>query len=105
MRGPDFIVNMSTLLHPPLLQSFARRHDTRDSIVKDGKQEPGSLPLRSKSSLASLVQFVQNPLEHVSETVENWYEGNTKEERARKRSIDDKKQVLYLRLRNVGTSG
>lgn len=48
------------------------------------------------------MHFVRNPIDTVGETVEDWYEGNTKEERIKQQILEDKKQILYLRLRNVG---
>lgn len=70
--------------------------------VADGDQNAKQKPLRSKGSIANLIHFVRNPIDTVGETVEDWYEGNTKEERIKQQILEDKKQILYLRLRNVG---
>lgn len=56
---------------------------------------------QSSSSLASLVHFARNPIEAVGEVVENWYDGTTKEERASRQSLADRKQLLYLKMRTV----
>ena len=59
--------------------------------------------LRSKGSIASLARLVRNPIEAVGETVEGWYDGLTKEERAQKQAIEQKRQILYLKLRDVSS--
>lgn len=57
--------------------------------------------LRSKASIGNIVRLVVNPIGTVGEAVESWRDGLTVEERARKQAIEEKKQILYLRLRNV----
>ena len=94
---------MSILQCSGFLHGVKLNRDTDSgSVVSKGKQQYGLL--RPKSSLANLIHFVRNPLENVGETVEQWRDGHTKEERARKQSLQDKKQLLYLRLREVRVS-
>lgn len=57
--------------------------------------------LRPASSLANLIQFARNPVENVSEALENWYDGSTKEERVSRQALEDRKQLLYLKMRLV----
>ena len=57
--------------------------------------------LQPSSSLASLIDFVRNPTQTVGEAVENWYDGTTKEDRDRRQATDDRKQLLYLKMRTV----
>ena len=90
---------MSFLSTPSLILRSSGSHDTL-------KTEPQSRTsnaqfVNSKSSLANLVQFARNPLENIGETVEDWYDGSTTEERVQKQAREDKKQLLYLKLRMV----
>ena len=59
--------------------------------------------IRPRGSIASLTRLIRNPIESVGEAVEGWYDGSTKEERAQKQFIEERKQILYLKLREVGT--
>lgn len=93
---------MSFLPSSKLLQTLNIGHGHNSAPpVANGDQKAEQEPLRSKSSIANLIQLVRNPVDTVGEAVENWYEGNTKEERIKQQILEDKKQILYLRLRNV----
>lgn len=84
----------------PLLHSLTLNHGDDESwAATSGKQKQKIR--RSSSSIAGLLHFAQNPIENVGEAVENWYDGTTKEERTRKQSLADKKQLLYLKMRTV----
>ena len=80
-----------------LLHSLTLNHEPQ--IATSGKQNQNIR--QSSSSLASLVHFARNPIENVGEVVEDWYDGTTKEERARRQSLADRKQLLYLKIRMV----
>ena len=84
----------------PLLHNLSLHHgDDEPRTSTSGKQHPK--PRSSASSLASLVRIARNPIENLGEVVENWYDGTTKEERARRQSLADRKQLLYLKMRMV----
>ena len=84
----------------PLLHNLTLNHgDDETRTSNSGKQYPKPRP--SASSLASLVRLARNPIENIGEAVENWYDGTTKEERARRQSLADRKQLLYLKMRMV----
>ena len=87
----------------PLLHesTFNHGHD-EPWTPTSGKRSPKSH--RSTSSLASLVRLARNPIENIGEAVENWYDGTTKEDRARRQSLADRKQLLYLKMRMVSLS-
>ncbi|MCJ1401710.1 hypothetical protein MMC11_004927 [Xylographa trunciseda] len=95
---------MSYLQNTTLLPS-TRGHSILDSKptnqAPSGKQTNGSKTLRSRGSIAALVNLVRNPVATVGEAVENWYDGLTAEERARKQQFEDTKHILYLRLRTA----
>ncbi|MCJ1471785.1 hypothetical protein MMC13_000426 [Lambiella insularis] len=59
--------------------------------------------VRSRGSIAALVRLVRDPVATVGEAVETWYDGLTAEERAIRQRFEDRKQVLYLRLRSAAT--
>lgn len=95
-----------SFIQPSTFLSSTRLHassTTASSVTSAAKEQHGPPSLRSNSSLATLVQLVRNPLEAVVE----WrgLDGTGQEERARRQRLEDRKQILYLRLRNVSTSG
>lgn len=89
---------MSFLQNATLLSSI-RSHDTPPE--PPAKQPRTGHTLRSRGSIATLVSLVRNPVATVGEAVETWYGGLTIEERIGKQRSEDRKQVLYLRLRSV----
>ncbi|MCJ1377324.1 hypothetical protein MMC17_000418 [Xylographa soralifera] len=95
---------MSYLQNTTLLQS-TRGHSKLDSKATNqvpvGKQTNDSRSLRSRSSIAALVNLVRNPVATVGEAVENWYDGLTAEERTRKQQFEDTIHILCLRLRSA----
>lgn len=94
---------MSILQPSTILQGVSFGHGTKsDPVTLDGKSQVTPKQLRTtKSSIANLIQFVRHPVENVADALDTWWDGYPKEERARKRSLDEKKQILYLRLREV----
>ena len=88
---------MAFLQHSTLLSSIGHRTGSRSRI----QASRGEQHSPTKVSVGSLVQLVRHPIETIGETVEGWRDGLTKEERARKQCLDDRKQVLNLRLRIV----
>lgn len=57
--------------------------------------------LRSKSSIASLVSAARNPVAAIGDVLDGLRDGLTKEERVERQKLENKKQLLYIRLRNV----
>jgi hypothetical protein len=90
---------MSFLQNTALLQSLSLNHGHGSETTENcGKQQA---IIQSKSSIANLIQFVRNPVENVGEAFEYWCDGYTTEERIQKQEQDDRKQILYLKLRTV----
>ena len=89
---------MSFLQNTALLQSLSLNHGSNELDENAQKQQAA---LRSKSAIANLIQFVRNPVENIGEALEYWYDGYTTDERVQKQEQDDRKQILYLNLRNV----
>ena len=96
---------MSLLQSAPSLLGFG--HSNRNSeharprSAVDRQPQKGEKSLPSSSSIASLIDFVRNPTQTVGEAVENWYDGTTKEERDKRQALEDRKQLLYLKMRVV----
>ena len=95
---------MSILQPSTILQRISFGHAASpDPVTLNGKPQTISQQLRSKSSLANLVHIAKHPVENVVDSLDTWWDGYTKEQRARKQSLDQKRQILYLRLREVSS--
>lgn len=93
---------MSLLQTSYLLQSLTFQHaKTRQSLPGNEPRICDPREIGSKASIARLVQFARHPVENVTEALEDWYDGTTKAERDRRQSLEDRKQLLYLKLREV----
>ena len=86
-----------SIFQPSALLQGIFSHDANSEVIDLNDQHEHGL-FKPKSSLANLIHFVRNPLENLGE---NWQDGFTKEERARKQVVEDKTQLQYLRLRTV----
>ena len=89
---------MSLIQSTALLQSLSLNHGNTE-LAENGKKQQAAL--HSKSSIANLIQFVRDPVGSVGGALEHWYDGNTTEQLRQKQKQDDRKQILYLKLRNV----
>lgn len=92
---------MTLIQTTPLLNGLGLIHGGDEPHPKSATSQQGQRSLRATSSLANLIHFARHPVENVGEAVENWYDGSTKEERARRQLLADRKQLLYLKLRTV----
>lgn len=86
--------------HSALLRGIELSHSTDGPSVASSSRSHAGL-LHTKSSIANLVRFVRNPLERVSEVTGCWRDTSRDEESARKQSLENKRQILYVRLREV----
>lgn len=92
---------MPFLHSPAVLRNLPAGHG-RPTEVQETQQPPKQGPVvRSTRSIAKLIDLVRNPVENVGEWVENWYEGTSKEERAKQQKRDEARQIWSLRLRDV----
>ena len=55
----------------------------------------------TSNSIANLIQFARDPLGNVTGTLEDWLDDSTKKERAERQAAEDRKQLLYLKMRTV----
>jgi len=91
-----------TFLHTTSLRpGLGLNHGDDTSPSSPARRQPARRTLRPASSLANLIHFARNPVEIASEAVEDWYDGSTKDERVRRQSLADRKQLLYLKMRTV----
>ncbi|KAL8800772.1 MAG: hypothetical protein Q9182_004936 [Xanthomendoza sp. 2 TL-2023] len=95
---------MSILQTASLLESLTFQHhrNPREDTNETGLAIHAST---STSSIARLVRFARHPVENLGAAVEDWYDGTTKAEREIRQSLDDRKQLLYLKLRESLTAG
>ena len=94
---------MSLLQDATLLRSTTHNlsKSPTKSITSPGKQQDVSQALHHSSPIAALVHLVRNPVAVVGEAVGGWYDGLTLEDRERRQAIEDRKHILYLKLRAV----
>ncbi len=92
---------MSFLQDATLLPSTLQHGISLKETKLASHSQPHRQQLRSKGSIASLISIVRNPVAAVGNALEGLRDGLTKEERVEKQRVGDKKQILYLRLRNV----
>ncbi|KAL8880762.1 MAG: hypothetical protein Q9192_007949 [Flavoplaca navasiana] len=96
---------MSLLQTSYLLQSLTFQHaKTRQSLPDTEARICDPRAIGSKASIARLVQFARHPVDNVTEALEDWYDGTTKAERVRRQSLEDRKQLLYLKLRESSSA-
>ena len=101
---PNGFNTMSILQPSTILQSIGFGHTAAaDPATFNGKPQTIPRQLHSQNSLANLVHIVKHPVENVVDSWDTWWDGYTKEQRARKQSFDQKRQILYLRLREVSS--
>ena len=86
------------------IQSLSLDHGDGSELAEHGLGGKQQATLRSKSSIATLIQFVRNPVANVGEVLEYWRDGYTTQERSQKQQQDNRKQTLYLKLRNVSST-
>lgn len=97
---------MSFLPNASLIQSLSISHgDGKELAIVERRTKPQQRQIQSKSSITSLVRFMRNPVANFGQALEYYYEGDKdiKGERVKQQILEDKKQILYLRLRNVWT--
>ncbi|KAL8947868.1 MAG: hypothetical protein Q9222_005895 [Ikaeria aurantiellina] len=95
---------MSLLQHSSLLQSLTLPHAKPPDLPPRTPSRPhSSKTLHPKTSVARLAQLARNPIDNVSEAITDWYDGTTKVERQRRQSLEDRKQLLYLRQHQAST--
>ncbi|KAI4288979.1 MAG: hypothetical protein L6R35_001761, partial [Caloplaca aegaea] len=92
---------MSILQSSTLLQSLTLQHGNSQPTPALKKSRPHTPPnaLHSKSSIARLLHFARHPVEKFGGVVEDWYDGTSRQERKRRQDLEDRKQLLYIKLR------
>ena len=91
---------MSLITAPTTFRTTSLDYYHYPNRPKSGRKQVQDLPL-SKKSIPNLLQFVRDPFGNVGVAVEDWLDGSTKEERAKQQVVEDRKQLLYLKMRTV----
>lgn len=92
---------MSFLQDTTLLPSTLQHGTSLKGLKLAPNSQSQGRQLRSKGSIASLVSAARNPVAAIGDVLDGLRDGLTKEERAEKQRLENKKQILYIRLRDV----
>lgn len=87
-----------SFLHDTTILPTTLQHGKAASLSRKHNQQQ----LRSNGSIASLISAVRNPVATIGDVLDGIWDGLTKEERLEKQRVENKKQILYVRLRTVG---
>ncbi|KAL8826039.1 MAG: hypothetical protein Q9170_007561 [Blastenia crenularia] len=90
------LIPTSTLLHP---LTFPHSKPRLSAASADSRLY--SKTRRPKTPVVRLLQLVKHPIENLSEVVEDWYDGTTKEERDQRQMLEDRKQLLRIKLQEA----
>jgi hypothetical protein len=86
---------------------FQLRDLEYDYDYEDGRPRPksaGKATLRPQSLLSPVARILRGSADAVSNAVLQARDGLTEEQRVAKRKLEERKQILYLRLKNVRES-
>lgn len=92
---------MSLFQDTTLLPSTLQHGNSLKGLKVASNGQSSCRQLCSKGSIASLVSAARNPVAAIGDVLEGLRDGLTKEERAERQRLENKKQVLYIRLRDV----
>lgn len=92
---------MSLLQDPTIIHSRFHRKNTVQTQTSSSPESsrPGSL--RKRAAVATLSSFVRDSVTWAGDVLNSYRDGLSKEEREKKMHVDERKQILYLRMRNV----
>lgn len=92
---------MSLVRDPTAMHPQCHR---RTKLEPKTQTRPGSLEssgLRKSASIASVSSFVRSSVTWATDTLQTYRDGLSREEREKRAQVEDRKQILYLRMRNV----
>lgn len=91
---------MTTLRDPAAIHSQLHRKKSLPHV--DLKQDaPRSSRLGKRASFAAFTSVVRDTVSWAGDTLNTYRDGLSKEEREKKARDDDRKELLYLKMRNV----
>ncbi|KAH8700157.1 putative patatin family phospholipase [Talaromyces proteolyticus] len=89
---------MTTLRDPASIHSQLHR---KKSLQLDRKQDVSRSHLGKRASFAAFSSLVRDTVSWAGDTLNTYRDGLSREEREKKLRDDDRKQVLYLKMRNA----
>jgi TAG lipase/steryl ester hydrolase/phospholipase A2/LPA acyltransferase len=92
---------MSFLQDTTLLPCTAQQGNPLRRLKPASTSQSQGRQLRSKGSIASLVSAARHPVAAIADVLDGLRDGLTKEERVERQRLENKKQILYIRLRDV----
>lgn len=92
---------MSFLQDTTLLPSTLQHGNSLKGLKVSSSRQSDSRQLRSQGSIASLLSAARNPVATIGDVFDGLRDGLTKEERLERQRLDNQKQILYIRLRDV----
>ncbi|KAJ9224339.1 hypothetical protein DTO027B5_4119 [Paecilomyces variotii] len=90
------LVRDPTAMHP---QCHRRTKLEPKTQTRLGSLE--SSGLRKSASIASVSSFVRSSVTWATDTLQTYRDGLSREEREKRAQVEDRKQILYLRMRNA----
>lgn len=92
---------MSVLGDPTIVQCHhGRKHSQEHPLPQSPPQ-----PLRKSISIPAVSSLVKDSWNWAGDTLHTYRDGLSKEQRKQRAEIEDRKQVLYLKIKNVCTCG
>lgn len=92
---------MSVLGDPTIVQC----HHGRKPSAEHVSSQPPPRSLRKAISFPAVSSLVRDSWNWAGDTLHTYRDGLSKEQRKQKADSEDRKQVLYLRIKNVSTFG
>lgn len=93
---------MTTLRDPAAIHSQLHRKKSLQQVDRKQQQDaPRSSRLGKRASFAAFSSVVRDTVSWAGDTLNTYRDGLSKDERERKLRDDDRKQLLYLKMRNV----
>jgi TAG lipase/steryl ester hydrolase/phospholipase A2/LPA acyltransferase len=92
---------MTTLRDPASIHSQLHRKKSLQQVVDRKQDAPRWSRLGKRASFAAFSSVVRDTVSWAGDTVNTYRDGLSKEEREKKLRDDDRKQLLYLKMRNV----
>lgn len=96
---------MSVLGDPTIVQCHHGRKHSQEHPQEHPLSQPPPRPLRKTISIPAVSSLVKDSWNWAGDTLHTYRDGLSKEQRKQRAEIEDRKQVLYLKIKNVSTCG
>ncbi|KAL2013293.1 hypothetical protein VTN00DRAFT_818 [Thermoascus crustaceus] len=92
---------MSLLRDPTIFHSRLHRKNTVQTQVEASPGSSRASSLAKRATVATLSSFVRDSVTWAGDVLNSYRDGLSKEEREKKAYVDERRQILYLRMRNA----